>query len=313
MDTTVGEKMKALADEVRELSGTTVKMGIENMTIEINSANDTIAEQANLLAQVITALDGKAAGGAPADLVLQDKTVTPTTSQQTVTADSGYDGLDTVTVEAIPSDYVKPTATKAATTYTPGTSNQTVAAGTYCSGVQTIKGDANLKAENIASGVNIFGVTGTHSGGENLDTVLAEQQTLLNNLSTILDNKASGGGNSAIETCTVILDTSTLGNDPIYYVSASVLNNGSMSCYHFEGDTSTVTVTIQNVVCGSTIAFISSVYYSNGGNNLYTEIEGSATIQDVYNTVDSYDTLLIIVQAPSIAGETSTIRFVGAT
>ena len=58
----VNEKMTALADEVRELSGTTVKMGIENMTIEINSANDTIVEQANLLAQVITALDGKAAG-----------------------------------------------------------------------------------------------------------------------------------------------------------------------------------------------------------------------------------------------------------
>ena len=54
--------------------------------------------------------------------------------------------------------------TKAATTYTPTTSNQTIAAGTYCSGVQTIKGDANLKAENIASGVSIFGVTGTHSG-----------------------------------------------------------------------------------------------------------------------------------------------------
>ena len=92
---------------------------------------------------------------------LQEKTVTPTTSKQTVTPDTDYDGLSKVTVNAIPSTYVKPSATKEATTYTPTTSNQTIAAGTYCSGKQTIQGDSDLKAANIAKGVNIFGVTGT--------------------------------------------------------------------------------------------------------------------------------------------------------
>lgn len=92
------------------------------------------------------------------------KTVTPSTSSQTVVA-SGVYTTGAVTVAAIPSTYVKPTTTKTATTYTPTTSNQTIAAGTYCSGDQTIKGDANLKAENIAEGISIFGVSGTHSGG----------------------------------------------------------------------------------------------------------------------------------------------------
>ncbi len=92
------------------------------------------------------------------------KTVTPSTSEQTAVA-SGVYTTGVVKVGAIPSSYVKPSATKGATTYTPTTSNQTIAAGTYCSGVQTIKGDANLKAENIAEGVSIFGIAGTHSGG----------------------------------------------------------------------------------------------------------------------------------------------------
>ena len=55
-------------------------------------------------------------------------------------------------------------SSKAAESYTPGTADQTIAAGQYLSGAQTIKGDANLVAGNIKSGVSIFGVAGTYEG-----------------------------------------------------------------------------------------------------------------------------------------------------
>lgn len=62
---------------------------------------------------------------------------------------------------------------QAAQTITPGASDKTIASGKYLSGAQTIKGDANLLAENIKSGISIFGVTGTYessgsSGGKNV-------------------------------------------------------------------------------------------------------------------------------------------------
>lgn len=96
---------------------------------------------------------------------LQSKTVSPSESAQTIKADYGYDGLSQVTVNAISRTYVGSGVTKkAAATYTPTTSSQTIAASQYLNGAQTIKGDANLVAGNIKSGVSIFGVTGNYAG-----------------------------------------------------------------------------------------------------------------------------------------------------
>lgn len=52
-----------------------------------------------------------------------------------------------------------------ATTVNPGPSNQVKPSG-YYSGDITIKGDANLVAENIREGANIFGITGNFFGGK---------------------------------------------------------------------------------------------------------------------------------------------------
>lgn len=138
------------------------------------------------------------------DVSLQDKTVNPTTSTQTIKPDNDYDALSSVTVNAIntvtqatPSisisnsglitasstqsaGYVasgtknstKQLTTKSTATITPSTFSQTIASGTYLTGTQTIKGDSNLVAGNIKSGTSIFGVTGTYvgSGSGGIDT-----------------------------------------------------------------------------------------------------------------------------------------------
>lgn len=107
---------------------------------------------------------GSSSGGNTPNL--QTKTVTPSESTQTVSPDSGYDGLSKVTVNAISSTYIGSDVTKKnAATYIPKTTDQSIASGQYLSGTQTIKGDANLVAGNIKSGVSIFGVTGTYASG----------------------------------------------------------------------------------------------------------------------------------------------------
>ena len=143
-------------------------------------------------------------GGGSTPKLEGTKYVTPDKNSHTITYGSGYDGLSKVVVypipdayikpastlstktwtpkeetqkipagtyckeeqiiAAIPSDYVKPKSKKAADTYTPGLENQTIAAETYLTGTQTIKGDSNLIASNIKSGVKIFNVTGSYVG-----------------------------------------------------------------------------------------------------------------------------------------------------
>jgi hypothetical protein len=69
------------------------------------------------------------AGSIAPDPTLENKTVTPATAEQTITASEGYDGLETVTVNAV-----------------------------------TAAIDENIVAENIKSGVTILGVTGSYTG-----------------------------------------------------------------------------------------------------------------------------------------------------
>lgn len=163
----VNSKMTAIADEVRELVGITSTLSLDAIASNLDNANIEVEEQDSLIVEIFDALEGKAGGSGDSEIMLQSKTVTPSTSSQIVTADSGYDGLSEVTVSAMPTatqatpsisvsssglitasstqnaGYVdagtksatKQLTTQAAKTVTPSTSEQTaVANGIYTTG-----------------------------------------------------------------------------------------------------------------------------------------------------------------------------------
>lgn len=105
-----------------DLSGVNTIVGILNaIAVKLGGTGGNLTN-ADAIADIATV-----AGSAIANL--EDKTVTPSTSEQTITAGTGYNGLGTVTVSAV-----------------------------------TAAIDSNIKAANIKSGVTILGVEGTYTG-----------------------------------------------------------------------------------------------------------------------------------------------------
>ena len=265
-----------------------VQTEIDRIITAVHAAHEKVKEKGGTTSEpYLVANLEDAIGSIPeaSDPTLQSKTVSPATSQQVVPPDSGYDGLSKVTVNALPTaaqatpmisvssaglitasatqsaGYVA-SGTKQATkqltvqeaqTITPSTSDKTIASGRYLTGTQTIKGDANLVAGNIKSGVSIFGVAGSYEG-------------------------SGSGGGDAVETCTVTVTAM----EAILAYGATRYVDGILMCEADKGY-GEHEITLNNVVKGSclTVTFLGFDSSSLDVTNCTFKLERTSDIDSI--------------------------------
>ena len=156
--------------------------------------------------------------GSTGDINNQDKTVTPTTSQQTVKPDSGYTGLNSVKVKAAPLEIAE---------VDPSTTRQTVLPSSGKIGLSRVQVnevtsdiDANITAGNIKKDVTILGVTGSYEGsssGGDLKTVYPDY---LKNGRSCYVLRASGGPTSNASTISTFLSAQPTGGIVIFWTDS---------------------------------------------------------------------------------------------
>lgn len=118
-------------------------------------------------------ITGIAGGG---NYTLQDKTVTPTKSKQTVNSDESYYGLGTVTVNAIPSDYQDVTGVTATAGDVLAGKKYVVSDGTLTTGTMTNNGNVS-KTLDATTGNQSYTIPGGYHGGSGKVQIVLETKT----------------------------------------------------------------------------------------------------------------------------------------
>lgn len=145
-----------------------ISLGETEITTMTATGTKTLATQGTYVADDITIEYTKPTPR------LQAKTgISPSTSSQTITPDSGYSGLSSVQINAM-TTMTLPTSTSSSSlgsqkaTITPTTTTKYLNIPIGYNSTRsyyTLVGDANLTAGNIKKDVVLFGITGTYDGG----------------------------------------------------------------------------------------------------------------------------------------------------
>lgn len=273
----------------------------------VSLAGDTVT--AEVLLSGYTAHDalGQAIVGtasAASNLSLQEKTnITPTESSQTITADSGYDGLQSVQINGISSGYVgSNVARKSSSDLTVTGATVTVPAGYYES--QATKAVSNGSATAPAS---ISGTGATVSAGTNTLTLSKSVSVT----PSVTAGYVSGGtaNNSSVSltanVTTKAAETITPGTSSHTIASGTYLTGAQT----ISGDTNLVS---GNIKSGTSIFGVLGTYTGGGGIGTLLNTTALGTISTSstsagdtgkslsVSSVNSYDLLLVETSVDSV-------------
>ena len=248
-------------------------------------------------------IDGTATGGG----TLQAKTnIDPTTSSQTITADSGYDGLSSVQINAMPSGTAgTPTASKGSVSnhsvsVTPSVTNVT---GYITGGTKT--GTAvSVSASELVSGTYTVSSTGTIDV-TNYESISVSAQSL----PSAVSSTSSGTSKATIgrQTSTKYLNIPTGYNATAQYYTISAVADGTA------GTPTASKGSVSNHSISVTPSVTNTTGYITGGTKTGTAVTVSASelvsgseTKSTNGTYDVTNLASLVVAVPIVTYYTST-------